>query len=59
MASTLVCPLLSMGSQIDMICIKERCAWYLPNCGACSAYVLAHDASLDIRQKQQAVKKTQ
>lgn len=58
MTSTLICPLLSSGKDIDMICLKEKCAWYLPAYKSCSIYVTAHDAALNIRSKQAQMQNT-
>jgi len=52
-----VCPLMSAGTNQDIICSQERCAWYLKNYKTCSVYILAHNAALDIKSKQQQVKK--
>lgn len=46
------CPLMSAGSSIEVVCTQDRCAWYLKNYKMCSVYVLAHNAALDIQQKQ-------
>ena len=35
-----------------ILCQQEDCAWYLKNYKSCSVYVLAHDAALNIREKQ-------
>ena len=50
-----VCPLLSSGNEITMICEQENCAWYMKNYKTCSIYVLAHNAALDIKTKQAAI----
>ena len=47
-----VCPLMSAGQQMAIICQQEDCAWYMKSYKACSIYLLAHDAALDIKQKQ-------
>ena len=52
MMATLVCPLVSAGKDISHMCLEEECAWYLKNYKACSAYVLAYNAALDIKTKQ-------
>lgn len=46
------CPLMSAGKDIEVVCTQERCAWYLKNYKMCSMYVMAHNAALDISQKQ-------
>lgn len=53
MASMLVCPLLSSGSTLDKMCLREKCAWYVQSANACSIYVTAHDALINIKEKQQ------
>ena len=44
-----VCPLVSIGSGIDMVCSQTKCAWY----------VLAYNALLDANAKQRASKQQQ
>lgn len=46
------CPLMSAGQSIEIVCAQERCAWYLRNYKMCAAYILAHNAALDIQEKQ-------
>lgn len=46
------CPLMSAGNSIEVVCTQERCAWYLKNLKTCSMYVLAHNAALNIQEKQ-------
>ena len=26
-----LCPLMSVGSQVEIVCMQENCAWYLKN----------------------------
>ena len=47
-----ICPLMSAGNSIEIICAQEKCAWYLKNYKACSVYLMAHNAALDIKEKQ-------
>lgn len=47
-----ICPLMSAGSDIEIVCAQEKCAWYIKNYKTCSVYLLAHNAALDIKQKQ-------
>jgi hypothetical protein len=49
-----VCPLVSIGSGIDMVCSQQKCAWYVPSVQKCSVYLLAYNALLDANQKQRA-----
>ena len=49
-----VCPLISIGSGIDMVCSQTKCAWYVPNVQKCSMYLLAYNALLEANQKQRA-----
>jgi len=53
MAAPKVCPLLSSGSENPHMCLEEDCAFYLKSYKACSMYVIAYDAALDIKEKQQ------
>ena len=43
---------MSAGNSIEVVCTQERCAWYLRNYKMCSMYVMAHNAALDIAEKQ-------
>ena len=52
-----VCPLVSIGSGIDMVCSQTKCAWYVPSVQKCSMYLLAYNALLDANAKQRAAKK--
>lgn len=46
------CPLMSAGSNVEIVCTQERCAWYLKNYQMCSMYIMAHNAALEISEKQ-------
>ena len=47
------CPLLSIGTNgIDMICTKEKCAWYMANVKKCSMYIIGYNALLDANGKK-------
>ena len=46
------CPLMSAGNEISVVCAQERCAWFMKNYKMCSIYILAHNAALDIKAKQ-------
>jgi len=46
------CPLMSAGNTIEVVCTQERCAWYLKNYNMCGMYILAHNAALEIQNKQ-------
>lgn len=59
MASLPVCPMLSAGNNINMVCLQENCAWYMKNYKTCSVYILAHNAALDIKSKQAQGPKSQ
>ena len=52
-----VCPLVSIGSGIDMVCSQQKCAWYVPSVKKCAMYLLAYNALLDANAKQAALKK--
>lgn len=54
----IVCPLISINSGIDMVCSKEKCAWYVPSVKKCSVYLLAYNALLEANQKQKSMKKS-
>lgn len=47
-----ICPLMSAGNDIQIVCAQENCAWYMKNYKTCSMYLLAHNAVLDIKEKQ-------
>lgn len=47
-----ICPLMSAGQQMNLVCVQENCAWYIKNYKTCSVYILAHNAALDIKKKQ-------
>ncbi|MDO5437009.1 MAG: hypothetical protein Q4F80_02300 [bacterium] len=46
-----VCPLMSAGNDIPIICVQDKCAWYLQNLKKCSMYVIGHNAMLDVKNK--------
>lgn len=46
------CPLMSAGQTIEIVCTQDRCAWYLKSYKMCAAYVIAHNAALEIQSKQ-------
>ena len=47
-----ICPLMSAGNSIQVLCSQENCAWYMKSYKTCSVYLLAHDAALNIKAKQ-------
>lgn len=47
-----VCPLMSVGAQTDMVCVQERCAWYIASTKKCSMYVMGYNALLEAGAKQ-------
>lgn len=47
-----ICPLMSAGNEVGVVCLQENCAWYMKNYKTCSVYLLAHNAVLDIKEKQ-------
>lgn len=49
-----LCPLMSVGSQVEIVCMQENCAWYLKNYKICSVYMMAHNSMLDVQAKQAA-----
>lgn len=52
------CPLMSINTGIEMVCVQNKCAWYVPNVKKCAVYLLAYNALLDANQKQKNLKKT-
>ena len=44
---------MSAGSDIQIVCAQEKCAWYMKNYKTCGIYLIAHNAVLDIKTKQQ------
>ena len=46
------CPLMSAGNEIPIVCLQEKCAWYMKNYKTCGIYLLAHNAVLNIKEKQ-------
>ena len=40
------CPVLSIGTGIDMVCTQEHCSWYIPSVKKCSIYIMAYNALL-------------
>ena len=49
-----LCPLMRVGSQVEIVCMQENCAWYLKNYKICSVYMMAHNSMLDVQAKQAA-----
>jgi len=47
-----VCPLMSAGNEMQIVCAQEKCAWYMKNYKTCSVYILAHNAAINIKEKQ-------
>ncbi len=50
------CPVLSIGTGIDMVCTQERCSWYIPSVKKCSMYIMAYNALLSANSRQAAAK---
>ena len=50
------CPLLSINTGIEMVCVQNKCSWYVPNVKKCAIYLLAYNALLDANQKQKNTK---
>ena len=53
MTTPQVCPLISQGKDTPAMCLEEDCAFYLKSYKACSVYVVAYNAALEIKKKQQ------
>ncbi len=51
-----ICPLMSAGNSIEVICAQDKCAWYVKSYKTCSVFLLGHNAVLDIKQKQSLLK---
>jgi hypothetical protein len=47
---------MSVGSQVEIVCMQENCAWYLKNYKICSVYMIAHNSMLDVQAKQKAAR---
>lgn len=47
-----ICPMMSSGCDVEILCAQEKCAWYMKSYKTCSVYVIGHNAALDIKQKQ-------
>lgn len=46
------CPLMSAGSEVDMVCTQDRCGWYVPSVKKCCMYILGFNALLEANTKQ-------
>ena len=46
-----VCPLMSAGNDITIVCSQEKCAWYMLNLKKCAVYMLGHNATLEVKEK--------
>lgn len=46
-----VCPLMSAGSEFPVVCVQEKCAWYILNLKKCSMFMLGHNAMLEVKNK--------
>ncbi len=47
-----VCPMLSASGGVDMVCMQEKCAWYMKSSKLCAVYIIAHNNLLEIQKKQ-------
>ena len=50
---------MSVGSQVEIVCMQENCAWYLKNYKICSVYMMAHNSMLDVQAKQAKARQAQ
>lgn len=50
----LSCPLLSIGTGIDMVCTQEKCAWYMPNVKKCAMYIMGYNSLLEANSKKKS-----
>ena len=46
-----LCPLMSAGNDIQIVCVQEKCSWYLPNINKCSIYVMGYNTMLDVKSR--------
>ena len=51
-----VCPLLSSGTDHDIMCAQEKCGWYVANAKLCAVYLIAYNNLLDIKEKREVKK---
>ena len=54
-----LCPLMSVGSQVEIVCMQENCEKKKKNYKLCSVYMLAYNSMLDVQAKQAAKKAKQ
>ncbi len=47
------CPLISAGQNYPQVCLQESCAWYMKSYKTCGLYIVAHNAALEVKAKQQ------
>ena len=50
------CPLMSVASNIDMVCTEGRCGWYIPSVKKCAIYIIGFNALLEANSNQQTPK---
>ena len=50
------CPLMSVASDVDMVCTEGRCGWYIPTVKKCAVYILGFNALLNANSSQQTPK---
>lgn len=46
-----VCPLMSAGNEIPVVCVQEKCAWYIESLKICSIYMIGHNARINSKAK--------
>ena len=54
-----LCPLMSVGSHVEIVCMQENSAWYLKNYKICSVYMMAPNSMLDVQAKQAKARQAQ
>lgn len=47
-----ICPMMTRGNDTPTVCLQENCAWYVLSLKTCGVYVIAHNALLDVKTKQ-------
>ncbi len=52
-----ICPLMSAGNEIPIVCMQDKCAWYLQNLKRCSMYLQGYKTMLEIKEKTEQPRK--
>ena len=54
-----LCPLMSVGSQVEIVCMQRKLRMVSENYKICSVYMMAHNSMLDVQAKQAKAKQAQ